>query len=130
MIKKLADIWNKQWKTWKKPYNTELYRWPGSGWFRNIIGDYWYFDIIQKAGSTKPEKVISTWEGDTFTQFDLDIYMRPDDHQAIMERPVAVAEFPNMWDQPNNAQAGHPVWIPAKYCMPTFDEKLKGRVKK
>jgi len=130
MIKKLADIWNKQWKTWKKPYNTELYRWPGSGWFRNIVGDYWYFDILQKAGSTKPEKVIAAWEGDTFTQFDLDIYMRPDDHQAIMERPIAEMVFPNMWDQPNNAAPGHPVWIPAKYCMPTFDEKLKGRVKK
>jgi ABC-type branched-subunit amino acid transport system substrate-binding protein len=127
-VKKLATVWNNLWKTWKKPYNTELYRWPGSGWFRNLLADYWYFKIIQKAGSTDPEKVIAAWEGDTFDWFDMKMWMRPDDHQAIMDRPIAFMEFPNMWDMPNNAAPAHPTWIPARDCMPTFDPKLKGRV--
>ncbi|MBW1774302.1 MAG: ABC transporter substrate-binding protein [Deltaproteobacteria bacterium] len=128
MIKKLAFTWNKLWKKWKKPYNTELYRWPGSGWFRNLHASYWYFKVLEKAGSTDPEKVIAAWEGDIFKGFDLNAWMRPDDHQNIMDRPVAALEFPNMWNQPNNAAPAHPSWIPAKDCMPTFDEKLKGRV--
>jgi len=128
MIKKLAFTWNNLWKKWKKPYNTELYRWPGSGWFRNMHASYWYFKMLAKAGSTNPEKVIAAWEGDVFKWFDLNAWMRPDDHQNIMDRPVAAMEFPNMWDQPNNAGPAHPSWIAAKNCMPTFDKKLKGRV--
>jgi len=130
-IKKMTDIWNDLWKTkWKDPYNTALYQWPGSGWFRNIISSYWYFDILQRAGSTDPEKVIPVFEGNTCTYFGYEMYMRPDDHQAISDRPVAELEFPNAWEQPNNAAPSLPVWVPAKYCMPTFDEKLKDRVKK
>jgi len=128
MIKKMATLWNNQWKTWKEPYNTELYRWPGSGWFRNMHASYWYFKILEKAGSSDPQKIIAAWEGDTNKWFGLNAWMRPDDHQNVMERPVAVMEFPNMWDQPNNAGPANPTWIPAKDCMPTFDEKLKGRV--
>jgi ABC-type branched-subunit amino acid transport system substrate-binding protein len=128
--KKLANIWNDRWKTWKKPYDTELYRWCAGGWFRNMTAYYWYFDVIQKAGSTDSDKVIAAWEGHTFNAFDWSHYMRPDDHQVIADRPIAVMEFPNMWDFPNNAGPAHPTWIPAKNCMPTFDPKLKGRVKK
>ena len=128
MIADLAFTWNKLWKNWKAPYNTELYRWPGSGWFRNQHASYWYFKMIEKAGSTDPEKVIAAWEGDVYKWFGLPCWMRPDDHQNIMQRPVAEMEFPNMWDQPNNAAPGHPTWIPAKKCMPTFDPELKGRV--
>lgn len=131
MIKKLADTWNNLWKTkWGPPYNTALYQWPGSGWFRNIVSSYWYFDVLQRAGSTDPEKVISVWEGDRCNFFEFDQFMRPDDHQAIAPRPVAEMEFPNTWDQPNNAAPGLPFWVPAQYCMPILDEALKGRVKK
>lgn len=130
VIKKLADTWNGLWKNWKEPYSTELYRWPGSGWFRNIYANYWYFDVIQRAGSVDPEKIIPIWEGDTFKKMGLEAFMRPDDHQAIMDRPVAEMEFPNAWDQPNNAAPALPVWVPAKFAMPIYDVELKGRVTK
>lgn len=131
MIKKLADTWNNLWKTkWKEPYNTALYQWPGSGWFRNILSSYWYFDVVQRAGSTDAEKIISVWEGDRINFFDFEQYMRPDDHQVIAPRPVAEMEFPNAWEQSNNAGPSLPFWVPAQYAMPIFDAKLKGRVKK
>jgi ABC-type branched-subunit amino acid transport system substrate-binding protein len=129
-VKNLADIWNKLWKTWKDPYNTPSYQWPNIGLYRNLIGYYWYFQVLQKAGSTDPKKIIAAWEGDTFDFFGMKHYMRPDDHQAIVEHPIAELVFPNTWEMPNNAFVGDPIWISAKDCMPIFDEKLKGRVKK
>jgi ABC-type branched-subunit amino acid transport system substrate-binding protein len=129
-VKKLTDIWNKLWKTWKAPYDTALYQWPGGGWYRNLTGYYWYFQVVQKAGSTDPKKIISAWEGDTFSFFGWKHYMRPDDHQVVADRPIGEMAFPNTWDRPTCAMVGDVVWIPAKECMPTFDEKLKGRVKK
>jgi len=127
---KLGTTWNNRFKTWKKPYNTELYRWPSGGWLRNLTSYYWYFKALEKAGSTKADKVIKAWEGHTFDYFDWPMYMRPDDHQVIADRPIAVLEFPNHWDMPKNAAPAHPTWIKAEDCMPTFDEKLKGRAKK
>ena len=129
-VKKLADIWNNLWKTWKAPYNTRLYQWPGGGWYRNLTSYYWYFQVLQKAGSTDPKKVIAAWEGDTFDFFGWKHYMRPADHQVIADRPIAEMVFPNTWDNPNCAMPGDPTWIPAAKCFPTFDEKLKGRLSK
>jgi branched-chain amino acid transport system substrate-binding protein len=129
-VKKLTDIWNKLWKTWKAPYDSTLYQWPGGGWYRNLTGYYWYFQVVQKAGSTDPKKIISAWEGDTFDFFGWKHYMRPDDHQVIADRPIGEMAFPNTWDRPTCAMVGDVAWIPAKNCMPAFDQKLKGRVKK
>ncbi len=128
-VKKLCDIWNNLWKTWKAPYNTVLYQWPNGGWYRNLNSYYWYFQVLQKAGSTDPKKVIAAWEGDTFDFFGWKHYMRPADHQVIADRPIMEMVFPNTWDNPKNAMPSDPTWIPAQKCFPTFDEKLKGRVK-
>ncbi len=129
-VKKLTDTWNKLWKTWKDPYDSVLYQWPGGGWYRNLTGYYWFFQVLQKAGSTDPQKIIAAWEGDTLDFFGWKHYMRPDDHQVIADRPIAEMAFPNTWDRPTCAMVGDAAWIPAKNCMPAFDEKLKGRVKK
>jgi branched-chain amino acid transport system substrate-binding protein len=129
-MKKLCDIWNNLWKTWKAPYNTRLYQWPNGGWYRNLNSYYWYFQVLQKAGSTDPKKVIAAWEGDTFDAFGWKHYMRPADHQVIADRPIMEMVFPNTWDNPDNAMPGDPTWIPALKCFPTFDKKLEGRVKK
>ena len=129
-VKKLCDLWNNLWKTWKAPYDTVLYQWPNGGWYRNLTSYYWYFQVLQKAGSTDPKKVIAAWEGDTFDFFGWKHYMRPADHQVIADRPIMEMVFPNTWDNPKNAMPGNPIWIPAEKCFPTFDEKLKGRVKK
>jgi ABC-type branched-subunit amino acid transport system substrate-binding protein len=128
--KKLTDIWNKLWKTWKDPYNTTLYQWPNGGWYRNLTSYYWFFQVLQKAGSSDSQKIIAAWEGDTFDAFGWKHYMRPDDHQVIADRTVMEMVYPNTWDNPKNAMPGDATWIPAKDCMPPLDNKLKGRVKK
>jgi branched-chain amino acid transport system substrate-binding protein len=128
--KKFDEIWNTLWKTWKAPYNTPLYEHPNGGWYRNLTSYYWYFQAVQKAGTLDPKKVIAAWEGDTFDSFGWKHYMRPDDHQVIADRPIAELVFPNDWEMPKNAAPGPVRWIPAKDCMPAFDEKLKGRAKK
>ncbi len=129
-VKKLTDIWTKLWKTWKTPYNTRLYQWPNGGWYRNLTSYYWYLQVVQKAGSTDPKKIIPAWEGDTFDFFGWKHYMRPADHQVIADRPICEMVFPNTWDNPDCAMPGDPTWIPATKCFPTFDEKLKGRLGK
>jgi len=128
--KKLNDLWHKLWKTWKAPYNTKLYMWPQGGWYRNITGYYWYFQVLQKAGSLDPKKVIAAWEGDTFDFFGWKHYMRPDDHQVVADRPIAELEFPNTWENDTAAAPGNPIWIPSKDCLPAIDVKLVGRVTK
>ncbi|MBI4768692.1 MAG: hypothetical protein HY787_29580, partial [Deltaproteobacteria bacterium] len=128
MEKKLDEMWSKLWKTWKAPYNTPLYQHPNGGWYRNLTGYYWYFQVVQKAGSLDPRKVIAAWEGDTFEAFGWKHYMRPDDHQVVADRPIAEMVFPNDWDMPKNAAAGPATWIPSKDCLPAMDVKLVGRV--
>jgi branched-chain amino acid transport system substrate-binding protein len=128
--KKLNDLWHKLWKTWKAPYNTKLYMWPQGGWYRNLTGYYWYFQVLQKAGSLDPKKVIAAWEGDTFDFFGWKHYMRPDDHQVVADRPIAELEFPNTWENTTAAAPANPIWIPSKDCLPAIDVKLVGRVTK
>jgi len=126
---KMANTWNNLWKTWKEPYNTNLYRWPLTSWYRNMTGYYWFFQVLQKAGSTDPKKIIAAWEGDTFNPFGWTHYMRPDDHQVVADRPIAEMVFPNTWGFDKNAAPGEPIWIPAKDCLPNIDVRLVGRVK-
>jgi len=128
--KKLNDTWNKLWKNWKAPYNTMLYKWMNGGWYRNLTGYYWFFQAVQKAGSTDSKKIIAALEGDTFDAFGWKHYMRPDDHMVIADRPIEELEFPNTWEMPNNAAPAQPNWIPAKDCLPNIDVRLVGRVTK
>ena len=95
-----------------------------------MTGYYWFFQAVQKAGSTNPQKIIAAWEGDTFNAFGWKHYMRPDDHQVVADRPIAELEFPNTWNMPNNAAAAEPTWIPAKDCLPAIDVRLVERVTK
>jgi len=128
--KKLCDIWNARWKTWKAPYNTVIYQWPNGGWYRNLTGYYWLFQAMQKAGSTDSKKVIAAFEGDTFDAFGWKHYMRPDDHQVIADRYICEMVYPHPWDNPKVAGPGNPLLIPSKDCLPTFDVRLIGRVTK
>jgi branched-chain amino acid transport system substrate-binding protein len=128
--KKLSDTWNTLWKTWKAPYNTPLYQWVNGGWYRNMTGYYWFFQAVQKAGSTNPQKIIAAWEGDTFDAFGWKHYMRPDDHQVVADRPIEELEFPNTWEMLKNAAPANPTWIPSKECLPNIDVRLIGRVTK
>jgi hypothetical protein len=107
-----------------------LYKWMNGGWYRNLTGYYWFFQALQKAGSTDPKKIIAAFEGDTFDAFGWKHYMRPDDHQVVADRPIEELEFPNTWEMLNNAAPAQPNWIPAKDCLPNIDVRLVGRVTK
>lgn len=90
---KLHDAWTKLWKTkWTAPYNTILYK-HGSGNIGAYIGStYWLLSVVERAGSTDPEKIIKVWEGDTYQLPSGQILeMRACDHKQIT--PLSVNEF-------------------------------------
>ena len=43
-----------------------LYKWPGGVFGDAAFGLYWLFSVMERAGSTDPEKIIAQWEGDEF----------------------------------------------------------------
>ncbi len=121
--KKFTELWNKQWKKWSKPYDTEFYRWPigfvGSG----VISLYWLFDVMQKAGTTNSEKIIKTWEGYKYNSIIGPLYMRPQDHLMLGDIYLSELVMPNKWFD-HNASWGEVVTIPQALCTPPI---LNGR---
>ena len=91
--------WNDQWKRWKKPYNTPLYKWPQGGNAAAQLSLYWLLDVIRRAGSTDPEKIIKTWEGDEWTSLAGPLKMRACDHQTIMDLYATEFVYPNKWQE-------------------------------
>ncbi|MFH1033986.1 MAG: ABC transporter substrate-binding protein [Pseudomonadota bacterium] len=90
--------WHEAWKTWAAPYNTPLYEWLGSTTGAYTESLYWLLDVMERAGSTDPEKVIKVWEGDEWTGLiGQKLTMRACDHRV--ERDAYVSEFvsPNKW---------------------------------
>ena len=120
------EIWHEQWKTWKQPYDSNLYRWPSGVIGGTVAQFYWLFDVIQKAGSTDPEKIIQAWEGHEFESFTGTMKMRACDHQAIRDIYVSELDFPTKW-QEDCASYGQCVVVPAKFCMPSIAEDMKDR---
>jgi len=106
--------WNRQWKSWKKPYNTASYKWPLGRTGAALSYMYWLLDVIQRAGSTDPEKIIQTWEGDEWNSIVGPLKMRACDHQAIMDMYATEFVHPNKWFE-DFAFYGKIIRIPAKY---------------
>ncbi len=115
--KKFIELWNKQWSKWAKPYDTELYKWPTGFVGSGVISLYCLFDVIQKAGTTNPEKIIKTWEGYEQQSIIGPIYMRPQDHLMLIDVFFTELVFPNKWFE-NNAGWGKTVAIPRALCTP------------
>jgi ABC-type branched-subunit amino acid transport system substrate-binding protein len=133
---KYYKAWNDQWKKWKSlPYNTPLYK-HGTGtlghWSQQI---YWLLSVIERAGSTDPEKIIEVWEGDTYQYVNGRlIQMRACDHKAIQgsrvaeyvtpeEQKVSMNIPPYYWYKGQCAPG--PSWeIPAEKVLPLMDPKL------
>ncbi len=129
-------MWNDLWKTkWKAPYNSLMYEWAGGN-----IGHYseqlaWLLSVIERAGSTNPEKIIKVWEGDVY-QFASGkiVKMRACDHKIIQDfhvseyvRPelqkVSMNIPPYYWSRLHSS--GGPSWlIPADKVLPWMDPKL------
>lgn len=139
--RKFNKAWNDLWQhKWQKPYNTWLYKWPGGTLAEEVMSTYWLMSVIERAGSTDPEKIIKVWEGDAYKTLVGVLKMRADDHTAI--RDMYISEYvppaqqklsmtipPYYWYN-GISYIGKIVTIPSKYCIPTLDPKLKGRASK
>ena len=134
---KYYKAWNDLWKNkWKAPYNTWLYKHPFGNIGSYIQQTYWLLSVIERAGSTDPEKIIKVWEGDSYEMVHGKVIkMRARDHKAIQD--LAAIEFvpPEQQKQSFNippyyyfngcSNAGPIYMVPAEKIMPLLDEKLK-----
>lgn len=118
---RFLTMWNDRWKTWKKPYNTPLYKWPLG--MRMWTSVYWIFDLMRRTGTTNTEKLIEAWEGDEYTFMDYTVRMTPCNHETAMDYGFYPIGFPNKW-QDDVAAGEHPFIVPARFCMPWMDPKL------
>jgi len=118
-----VKAWHEQWKKWGHPYNAILYRYPVT-----VLGSccdqlYWFFNVVERAGTVDPEKIIATFEGDKYKGLTGVLEMRACDHQAVKPMYAAEFEYPNPWVK-DAASYGKPFVVPAKYCTPPLPEGL------
>ncbi len=129
----LMKAWHEQWKKWAPPYNKTLYKWPDTVMGVSISDTYWLFDVVRRAGSTDPEKIIQVWEGDVYQSMQGVRTMRAADHQAVYDMYVGEAGYPTREvyeGEPYSegyADIHNVITIPQKYCTPPVPEGLKGR---
>jgi len=118
---KFINAWRARSKTWGKPYNTPLYKWPIG--MRSYTAAYWILDLMQRLKTTNTEKIIEAWEGDTFTFNDYTVKMDPCNHETAMDYGFAQLGFPNKW-QDDVAAVEEPFIVPARFCLPYKDPGL------
>lgn len=128
-----VNLWENK---WKKPYNTWLFKHPGGGIGAAIDQTYWLFSVVERAGSTDPEKIIKVFEGDKFqfTNGKL-MEMRPCDHKSIQDLHVIEYVEPEKQKESFNippyywfkdaAAAGAGFKIPREAIIPPMDMKLE-----
>jgi branched-chain amino acid transport system substrate-binding protein len=131
---KFFTMWREQWKKWKAPYNSTRYE-IGTmqiGAYRDSI--YWLLSVIERAGSTDPEKIIKVWEGDTYQYVNGKVIgMRPCDHKATQDLHVQVFVPPEEQKQNYNIPpyywykgfsfVGPSYEIPGDKILPPIDPK-------
>jgi hypothetical protein len=134
---KAYKAWNDLWKTkWTTPFNTPLFKHPVGNIGSYIQQTYWLMSVIERAGSTDPEKIIKTWEGDAYRFSNGKVMtMRASDHKVIQN--LHAIEYVPPQDQKDSfnippyqwfkgCSAGGPVTvIPADKIMPLLDPELK-----
>ena len=129
--------WNNLWKNkWTEPWNTPLFK-HGIGNIGSYTQQtYWLLSVIERAGSTDPEKIIKTWEGDAFRMMNGKVVtMRASDHKVIQNLHAVEYVPPNEQKQSFNIEpyhwyegcsnAGPVTLIPADKIMPLLDPELK-----
>ncbi len=131
---KFFTIWKEQWKKWKPPYNSSRYEHGNMqiGAYRDAA--YWLLSVIERAGSTDPEKIIKVWEGDSYQYVTGKVMtMRPCDHKAIQD--LHVMEFVPPEEQKQSCNIPPYYWfngcsftgpthrIPAEKVLPYMDPK-------
>jgi ABC-type branched-subunit amino acid transport system substrate-binding protein len=133
---KAYKAWNDLWKNrWKDPWNTRLFE-HGTGNIGSYIQQtYWLLSVIERAGSTDPEKIIKVWEGDSYTNLiGNSLTMRACDHKAIQD--LYIEEYvpsarqresfnipPYYWYE-GTSSTGPSTRIPARFVLPAMDQGL------
>jgi ABC-type branched-subunit amino acid transport system substrate-binding protein len=135
-IIKYFKVWDTLWKTkWSKPYNSLLYKYPMGSLGGYATSVYWLASVMERAGSSDPEKVIKVWEGDTYeTGGGKVLTMRACDHKMVTD--LHIYEYvppaqqkqcfniePYYWFE-NSAGAGPVYEIPAGKAIPKADPEL------
>lgn len=134
--KKYYKAWNTLWRNkWKAPYNKELYQHPLGNMSVYLASVYWVLSVMERAGTTDPEKVIEIWEGDAYQLPNGKVVtMRACDHKMITdlhsfeyvppaEQKQAFNIPPYCWFE-NTAGAGPIKEIPSEKVLPKADPKL------
>jgi len=133
---KYYKTWNNLWKTkWQAPFNTVLYE-HGAGNIGSYTEQtYWLLSVIERAGSTDPEKIIKVWEGDSYQYVNGKIMkMRGCDHKAIQDLHVDIYVPPDQQKQSMNippyywykgcSYTGPSYKLPAEKILPLMDRNL------
>jgi ABC-type branched-subunit amino acid transport system substrate-binding protein len=135
--------WNNLWKNkWTKPFNSYTFKHgPIAGNLGSyMMQTYWYLSVLERAGTTDPEKIIRTWEGDSYQFLNGKVItMRATDHKAIQD--LHAVEFVPPEDQKQSyniepyywyngcSNAGPVSTIPADKILPKLDPKLAAKRK-
>jgi branched-chain amino acid transport system substrate-binding protein len=122
-MNQFIKIWHKAWEKWKEPYNTVMWEYPLGAGAKTLNVSYWMMDVIERAASTDPEKIIKVWEGDTYKSLNGSVHMRACDHQVVRDMYAAEYIFPNQFYK-DAAAPGKPFVIPAQFCMPAIPADL------
>jgi branched-chain amino acid transport system substrate-binding protein len=135
---KYYTTWNNLWKTkWTAPFNTRLFEHGiGTQNHGSYAGQtYWLLSVIERAGSTDPEKIIKVWEGDSYQYANGKIMkMRGCDHKAIQDLTVdlyvppdqqkAAMNIPPYYWYKGCSFTGPAFKIPAEKVLPFMDRNL------
>ena len=129
--------WNNLWRNkWKKPWTTRLWEHGTATMGSYRQQTYWLLSVIERAGSTDPEKIIKVWENDTYEDVLGNVYkMRATDHKTVRDLFVGVYVPPEQQKQSFNIEpyywfkgtssVGPSYRIPAEMVPPKLDPKLK-----
>lgn len=133
---KYYQTWNNLWKTkWQSPFNTRLFE-HGSGNIGSYTQQtYWLLSVIERAGSTDPEKIIKVWEGDSYQYVNGKILkMRACDHKAIQDLHVSIYvppeeqkvsfNIPPYYWYKGCSNVGPTYKVPAEKVLPKMDQNL------
>jgi ABC-type branched-subunit amino acid transport system substrate-binding protein len=133
---KYYKAWNNQYPKWKAPFNTTSFVHGGTTIGAYRMQTYWILSVIERAGSTDPEKIIKVWEGDTYKDVNGNVYkMRAIDHKA--ERDLFIRVYVPPEEQKQNMNIEPYYWfkgtsytgpsfkIPSKKVLPKLDPNLK-----
>ncbi|SHL40804.1 amino acid/amide ABC transporter substrate-binding protein, HAAT family [Desulfatibacillum alkenivorans DSM 16219] len=122
--RELNKVWNHLHDSkWEEPYNSSLYVWPLGVVASAINTTYWMMDVVERAGSTDPEKIIATWEGDKYNSFAGVLEMRACDHVTVRDTYVSEFSHPAKWFD-NFSYIDKIVTVPSYVVEPPLPEGL------